>query len=115
MKLKRITNGKRFLQSVDRYVDVCKSEDRLPNLAGFLRFTEMTLSEYSDACERFPRQAELAQASFEDEALNSGTKKISASVLNLYLKSRFGYGSDEKSEQDGALNVICDHPDGEDE
>lgn len=113
--MKSITNGKGLLRSVDNYVTVCNTEDRLPNLAGYLRFTELTREEYAAICERFPKQAQLAQAVFEDEALNSGTKKISASVLNLYLKSRFGYGGEEKCADDGVLNVICDHSDGEEE
>ncbi len=75
---------------------------------------QITQDEYNKLCEKFPKQAQLARSVFEDEALNSGTKKISASVLNLYLKSQFGYGGEEKCEEDtGGLTVICDHDDGE--
>lgn len=113
--MKGITNEKRFLQSIEKYTVVCNESDRLPNLAGFLRFMQMTPDEYSALCGRFPKSAQLAVSVFEDEALNSGTKKISASVLNLYLKSRFGYGGEEKCDEDagGGLTVICDHDDGE--
>ncbi len=109
----KINNGKRFLQSIEKYTCVCNSDDRLPNLAGYLRFMGMTDEEYAKLCEKFPKQAQLAMSVFEDEALNSGTKKISASVLNLYLKSRFGYGGEEKGDGDGILSVVCEHGDGE--
>lgn len=111
--MKNITNGKRFLQSIERYTCACNNDERLPNLAGYLRFMELTAEEYAKICEKFPKQAQLADSVFEDEALNSGTKKISASVLNLYLKSRFGYGGEEKHDEDGILNVVCEHSDGE--
>lgn len=111
--MKNITNGKRFLQSIEKYTEVCDENERLPNLAGYLRFMGMTEEEYTVLCERFPKQSQLARSVFEDEALNSGTKKISASVLNLYLKSRFGYGGEEKHDDDGILNVVCEHGDGE--
>ena len=74
---------------------------------------DLTQDEYNTLCEKYPRQSQLIRSIFEDEALNSGTKKISASVLNLYLKSRFGYGGEEKVDEFGALNVVCDHDDGE--
>lgn len=111
--MKNITNGKRFLQSIEKYTKVCDENERLPNLAGYLRFMGMTEEEYTVLCEKFPKQSQLARSIFEDEALNSGTKKISASVLNLYLKSRFGYGGEEKHDDDGILNVVCEHGDGE--
>lgn len=73
----------------------------------------MTQDEYTALCEKYPKQSQLIKSIFEDEALNSGTKKISASVLNLYLKSRFGYGGEEKTDDGGILNVVCEHEDGE--
>ena len=99
--------------SAERYAATCQEQERLPNLAGYLRLMDLTQDEYNALCEKYPKQSQLIRSIFEDEALNSGTKKISASVLNLYLKSRFGYGGEEKADEFGSLNVVCDHDDGE--
>ena len=91
--MKNITNGKRFLQSIEKYTEVCDENERLPNLAGYLRFMGMTEEEYTVLCEKFPKQSQLARSVFEDEALNSG---LSATLISAYLKRHLGYG--EKSE-----------------
>jgi hypothetical protein len=90
-----------------------RSMRRFPNLAGFCRYFRIGGSEYNALAAKYPLEFEYLSAVLEDEALNSGTKKISASVLNLYLKSRFGYGGEDKHDDDGILSVVCEHSDGE--
>ncbi len=70
----------------------------------------MTREGYSELCKKHPVAGELADSIFEDEALNANTKKISSSVLNLYLKERFGYGAGEDV-SGGEIKVICAHDD----
>lgn len=102
-------SGKRFLQSVENYVSVCVDKERIPNRAGYLRYMRLTREKYDELCRKNSEEAELIDSIFEDEALNANTKKISSSVLNLYMKERFGYGSGE--ETGGEVNVICSHGD----
>lgn len=83
---------------VERYVDFCRQEERMPNRAGFLRFSNITMRKYKSLCEGSRDIQDIISAIFEDEALNSGGKKIPAATLNMYLKSRFGYGEKEEEE-----------------
>ncbi len=99
-----------FLKSIEDYVASAAELERIPNRAGYLRFMSMTKDTYFSLCEKYPQTAELADSIFEDEALNANTKKISSSVLNLYMKERFGYGGGEEN-GGGDIKVICNHDD----
>ncbi len=98
-----------FIKSVEQYVKQACEQERVPNKAGYLRFMSMTKNTYAALCQKYPEAAELIDQIFEDEALNANTKKISSSVLNLYMKERFGYGSSD--EGGGDIKVICSHED----
>ncbi len=102
-------SGKRFLQSVENYVEACAERERIPNRAGYLRYMHLTREKFDELCRRNKEEAELIDSVFEDEALNANTKRISSSVLNLYMKERFGYGVGEDT--GGDINVICSHGD----
>ena len=108
----KVRSGKRFLYSVERYVEKCRTEERIPNRAGYLRYLGITADEYKALEERFCRETEIADAIFEDEALNMPPKRISAGILSLYLKSRFGYGAEsaasQEPEDDGSYQIIVD-------
>ncbi len=101
---------KSFLHSVETYVTKAAESERIPNLAGYLRFMSMSKNVYEELCKKYPEASELIDLIFEDEALNANTKKISSSVLNLYIKERFGYGAGEGS-GGGDIKVICNHED----
>ncbi len=103
-------NAKSFLRSVEAYVSQASESERIPNRAGYLRFMSMTKNVYEELCKRYPETAELAELIFEDEALNANSKKISSSVLNLYMKERFGYGTGDGAGT-GEIRVICEHDD----
>ena len=99
MKLK---NGQRFLYTVGKYVEKCRGEERIPNLAGYLHYIGITAEEYKEIARAYRRETEIADAIFEDEALNTPPKRISPSVLSLYLKSRFGYGAADPTDRAAA-------------
>ena len=106
----KIRSGKRFLYSVDRYVEKCREEGRIPNRAGYLCYLGITAGEYKAFAEKFRREAEIADAIFEDEALNTPPKRISPGILSLYLKSRFGYGTEEAEdpEAEDGYQILID-------
>ena len=103
----KFKNGKQFLLSVNKYVEHCKAEERIPNRAGYLRFFKIPSSEYKQICETCQKEVEIAEAIFEDEALNVNPKRVSAGILSLYLKSRFGYGAPD-TEEPGEFKIIYD-------
>ena len=87
-----------------------KNAGRIPNVAGFCRFTQSTLSDFERLRHTRPEVHGALCAALEDEALNS---EMSASILSVYLKLRLGYSGDEKAEtgitDTGQLRLIFDH------
>lgn len=87
-----------------------KNAGRIPNVAGFCRFTHSTLSDFERLRQTRPEVHGALCAAFEDEALNS---EMSPSILSVYLKLRLGYSgeSEEVSRvtDTGQLRLIFDH------
>ena len=87
-----------------------KNAGRIPNVAGFCRFTHSTLSDFERLRHTRPEVHGALCAALEDEALNS---EMSASILSVYLKLRLGYSGEEKQEtgitDTGQLRLIFDH------
>jgi len=103
----------------DEYLALCQAEGadgkrknagRIPNVAGFCRFTRSTLSDFERLRNTRPEVHGALCAALEDEALNS---EMSASILSVYLKLRLGYSGKEKAEtgitDTGQLRLIFDH------
>ena len=87
-----------------------KNAGRIPNVAGFCRFTHSTLSDFERLRNTRPEVHGALCAALEDEALNS---EMSASILSVYLKLRLGYSGEEKNDvgitDTGQLRLIFDH------
>ena len=79
----------KYLPKAEAYAAECRANSMLANRAGFLRRNRIPPRQYRRFCEENRDEAELIDAVFEDEALNSGVKSLSATVLGMYLKSLF--------------------------
>lgn len=103
----------------DDYIIRCQAESadgkrknagRIPNVAGFCRFTHSTLSDFERLRHTRPEIHGALCAALEDEALNS---EMSASILSVYLKLRLGYAGESAEEtgitDSGQLRLIFDH------
>ncbi len=99
----------KYLSRAEEYAKDCRKNGLLANKAGFFRTSKIAPKDYEAFSKANPDEAALIDALFEDEALNADTKKLSATVLNLYMKCRFGYGEKEAE----GFSVISGH-DGED-
>ena len=88
----------KYLNRAEGYAQVCRKNGSLANKAGFLRHEKIAPADYAEFCRKNPDEAALIEALFEDEALNTDTKKLSATVMNLYMKYRVGYGEKETDE-----------------
>ena len=99
----------KYLSRAEEYAKDCRKNGLLANKAGFFRTSKIAPKEYETFAKENPDEAALIDALFEDEALNADTKKLSATVLNLYMKCRLGYGEKESE----GFTVISGH-DGED-
>ena len=87
-----------------------KNAGRIPNVAGFCRFTHTTLSDFERLRSTRPEVHGALCAALEDEALNS---EMSASILSVYLKLRLGYAGETEEvsrvTDTGQLRLIFDH------
>ena len=87
-----------------------KNAGRIPNVAGFCRFTHTTLSDFERLRQTRPEVHGALCAALEDEALNS---EMSASILSVYLKLRLGYAGETEEvsrvTDTGQLRLIFDH------
>ena len=105
----RVDMKYKYLARAEEYAQNCRKNGLLANKAGFFRQSKITPKEYDGFVRSNPDEAALIDALFEDEALNADTKKLSATVLNLYMKCRFGYG-----EKDAEGYTVESGHDGED-
>lgn len=85
----------KYLPKAEAYAAECRAGGTLANRAGFLRRYRIPPGQYRTFCDDNKDEAGLIDALFEDEALNSGSKSLSATVLGMYLKSLFGERDDE--------------------
>lgn len=117
--LERIADDGSIVEIFDNYLEFCQSDGaggkqknagRIPNVAGFCRFTHSTLSEFDRLKNTRPELHGALCAALEDEALNS---EMSASILSLYLKIRLGYSGEREEDaaivDSGQLRLIFDH------
>ena len=108
----------------DEYLALCQAEGadgkrkkagRIPNVAGFRRFTRRTLSDSERLRNTLPEIHGALCAALEAEALHS---EKSASILSVYLTLRLGYSGVEKAEtgitDTGQIRLILDHDANED-
>ena len=108
-----------IVRTFDDYLLFCRAEGecvkrknagRIPNVAGFCRFTASTLSDFERLKNTRPEVHGALCAALEDEALNS---EMSASILSVYLKLRLGYSGEDKEDvgitDTGQLRLIFDH------
>ena len=103
--MEKINSGKKLLAAIEEYIEDCrsKSETKKPifaNVAGFCRFSGMSVNQFMQLKRRFPNDFETAGAYFEDAALNSGA---TATLVGIYLRQYGFWGAPVETE------VSCDH------
>ena len=108
-----------IVRTFDDYLLFCRAEGdggkrknagRIPNVAGFCRFADSTLSDFERLRQTRPEVHGALCAALEDEALNS---EMSASILSVSLQLRLGYAGESEEAcrvtDTGQLRLIFDH------
>ena len=90
----------------EAYINHCIENERLPNLAGFCRYLDISVEAFSQLPESYHEQVALILDALEDEALNSSKP---AALINGYLKKRLGYDESAERKDGGELTVVFDH------
>jgi hypothetical protein len=84
--------GQDMINKLEEYVEVCKAEDRFPNVSGFTRHCKIDRTTYYLQKNSFPKEFSICESIFEDEALQHNTN-----VAQLYLMNKCGYRSKQES------------------
>ena len=93
----------------EQYVDFCLARDhpRLPNMAGFFRWMELSAAARDHFIRAYPESYKTVRMIFEDEALNS---PLPPSIVSAYMKQHFASEQEDGSSQhEGKLTLIFEH------
>ena len=107
---KRIGKARRFPKEEDfyntflAYIMMCEAKKRLPNIAGFAFYCDMTRQCYYEQKAFYPYTFKKIQEILEDCALNAD---IAPAVKIFYLKNKFSesYKDKVETEHSGSVNI----------
>ena len=77
-----------FYNKFMEYIDYCKREEYLPNVAGFCAYVKMDRETWYNMGKLYIGTFKLAQQILEDKAINA---KIGDSFRIFYMKNKFDY------------------------
>lgn len=86
---KAMKSGKAYLSTLEEYVEYCKENGRLVNIAGFCRYAGITRETYYRLKDYYPQEYDLAEAIIEDEVLNANG--VNATIRIAYLNNKYDY------------------------
>ncbi|MBR4486109.1 hypothetical protein IKS57_01900 [bacterium] len=90
-----------FYNKFIEYVEYCKKEERLPNVAGFCVYANINRDTFYDQKEFYLDTYKKINEMLEDEALNN--KFINDTLKIFYMKNKCGYK--DKQEVDSTMNI----------
>lgn len=85
------------------YINKCKNENELPNIAGFCVFMDMHRGTFYDQEEFYPDTYKKINDILENATINS--KDINDTFKIFYLKNKFGYKDKQELEHSGKLKL----------
>ena len=88
-----------FINKIKEYVQVCKSRQELPNVAGFCVYCDINRDTFYAQEQYYSDTYKKANDILEDATINS--KDINDTFKIFYMKNKFGY----KDKQDVDANV----------
>lgn len=88
-----------FINKIKEYVQVCKSKQELPNVAGFCVYCDINRDTFYAQEEYYSDTYKKANDILEDATINS--KDVNDTFKIFYMKNKFGY----KDKQDVDANV----------
>lgn len=95
----------------EQYIDYCLGQDqpRLPNMAGFFRWMELSAAAKDHFKKNYPEHFQTVRMIFEDEALNS---PLPPSIVSSYMKQYFLNERDTPDpvpEDDSKITLLFEH------
>ena len=89
MSKRAFKNNKEFINKFMEYINKCKSEKILPNIAGFCVFANINRDTYYAQKDYYSDTFKKIEDILEDATINS--KDVSDTFKIFYMKNKFGY------------------------
>ena len=93
--------AKEFEDKFKDYVEYCRKNDRLPNVAGFSVYADINQDTFYAQKEYYSETFKKVNDILEDEAINNHT--LNDARVIFYMKNKCGYK--DKQEIDNSLNI----------
>lgn len=105
--------AKEFEDKFKDYVEYCRINDRLPNVAGFSVYADINQDTFYAQREYYSETFKKVNDILEDEAINNRT--LNDARVIFYMKNKCGYKDKQEQEitQTTRYNIINDLPKGE--
>ena len=102
MSQRAFKNAQELQDKMLEYIDYCKKEERLPNIAGFCVYADINRDTFYAQKEYYSDTYKKTQEILEDEALNN---KFTNDTLKIfYLKNKCGYKDRQEISNDITIN-----------
>lgn len=100
MSKRAFKNKKQFIDKFMEYIDKCRNEKLLPNIAGFCVFADINRDTYYAQKEYYSDTFKKIENILEDATINS--KDVNDTFKIFYMKNKFGY----KDKQEKAVAAM---------
>ena len=110
MSQRAFKTEKIFEKKFKEYIDYCKTNSRLPNVAGFSVYADINRDTFYAYKNIYPDTFKKVNNILEDEALNN--KCLNDARIIFYMKNKCGYADEQKVEakvqSEGILNDLIE-------
>lgn len=89
MSARAFKDAKAFEDKMKKYIDYCKKEERLPNVAGFCVYADINRDTFYTQQEYYSDTFKKINDLLEDEALNN--RVLNDARIIFYMKNKCGY------------------------
>ena len=110
MSQRSFKNSEEFENKFIEYIEFCRSNERLPNVAGFSVYANINQDTFYAQKEYYYETFKKINDMLEDEALNN--KSLNDARIIFYMKNKCGYKDKQEQEitQTARYNIINDLP-----
>lgn len=92
-----------FINKIKEYVQLCKSRQELPNVAGFCVYCDINRDTFYAQEQYYSDTYKKANDILEDATINS--KDVNDTFKIFYMKNKFGYKDKQEIEHSGNLKL----------
>lgn len=106
---RKFESGEKMLESLEKYIEVCESTNKLPNISGFVVYANIQRGHWYSFEKSDPDAFESAQEMLESAVISAN---VPPGLKIFYMKNKFGYAdrSEWAAKFDGDLKISLNIP-----